>query len=127
MALEKSEISSANVVGRLPGSDPKLAGENVVLSAHLDHVGIGAPVKGDRIYNGAMDNASGIAALLEVAPALKETQAQPKRRCSSWPSRPKRRACWARATSPRTPDGAPAAIVADINLDMFLPLIPLKS
>ena len=59
-----------NVLGVLPGSDPKLRDEVVLLSAHLDHVGIGKPVAGDKIYNGADDNASGVAVVLELARAL---------------------------------------------------------
>lgn len=63
-------IESANVLGWLPGSDPKLAGEPVVLTAHLDHIGIGAAVNGDTIYNGAMDNAMGVSLVLAVAEEL---------------------------------------------------------
>ncbi len=62
-----SNVQSANVVGILPGSDPALHNEYVVISAHLDHLGIGVPVHGDAIYNGAVDNASGVAALIELA------------------------------------------------------------
>jgi hypothetical protein len=58
---------SLNVVGRVVGSDPALAAEHVVLTAHLDHVGIGAPVNGDNVYNGAFDNALGTAVLIEAA------------------------------------------------------------
>lgn len=61
---------SANVLGWLPGSEPALADEPVVFTAHLDHVGVGAPVDGDSIYNGAMDNAVGVATLLAVAEEL---------------------------------------------------------
>ena len=67
-------IESPNVLGWLPGSDPALADEPLVFTAHLDHVGIGAPVNGDTIYNGAMDNAIGIAIMLAVA---EELAAQP--------------------------------------------------
>src|SRR5690606_34713134 len=55
-----------NVVAVLPGSDPELRDEYVVLSAHMDHVGVGEPVNGDSIYNGADDDASGTSALVEV-------------------------------------------------------------
>ena len=72
VTLESSALQSDNVVALLPGSDPALAREHVVLTAHLDHVGVGAAVNGDRIYNGAMDNASGIATLIEVARTLAE-------------------------------------------------------
>lgn len=61
---------SDNVVALLPGSDPVLRDEYVVLTAHLDHIGRGAPVAGDTIYNGAFDNASGVAVLLETARLL---------------------------------------------------------
>lgn len=62
---------SANVVGRVPGGDPERDGEYVVLIAHYDHLGVGEPDEsGDSIYNGADDNASGVAALLEVARAV---------------------------------------------------------
>lgn len=64
------EVPSANIVGILPGTDSRVAREHVVVMAHCDHVGVGAPVNGDVIYNGAVDNASGVAALLEIARAL---------------------------------------------------------
>ncbi len=59
-----------NVVGKITGSDPKLADETILLTAHLDHLGVGRPVNGDAIYNGADDDASGVAAVLELARAL---------------------------------------------------------
>ncbi|MEJ2677971.1 MAG: M20/M25/M40 family metallo-hydrolase [Gemmatimonadota bacterium] len=59
-----------NVVGIIPGEDPQRAGEYVVVAAHYDHLGIGRPVNGDSIYNGADDDASGVVAVLEVARAL---------------------------------------------------------
>ena len=86
----------------LAGSDPKLKDEYVVMSAHLDHVGIGRPVNGDALYNGAMDDASGIASVLEIARLLKESAAKPKRSILFLASPPRRRACSARATSPPT-------------------------
>jgi len=60
----------ANVIGLVPGSDPDLAGEFVLVTAHFDHVGIGRAVQGDSIYNGADDDASGVAALVEIARTL---------------------------------------------------------
>lgn len=63
-------VTSPNVIGILPGSDPRLKAEVVVLMGHLDHLGIGPEIKGDRIYNGALDNAAGIATMLEVARAF---------------------------------------------------------
>ena len=72
-------IDSRNVVAKLEGSDPVLKDEYVVYSAHWDHLGVGAPVNGDTIYNGALDNATGVATVLEIAKALKQVQPPPKR------------------------------------------------
>ena len=72
-------IDSRNVVAKLEGSDPVLKDEYVVYTSHWDHLGIGAPVNGDNIYNGALDNATGVATVLEIAKTLKTVQPQPKR------------------------------------------------
>jgi hypothetical protein len=72
-------FTSPNVVAVLQGSDPRLAGEYVLLMAHLDHEGVKAKGEGDRIYNGAMDNAVGIATMLEVARAMAQAPERPKR------------------------------------------------
>ncbi len=74
-----SDLTSPNVVGLLRGADPALAGEYVVFSAHLDHLGVGEPVNGDAIYNGAVDNASGVASLLEIARAFAALPERPRR------------------------------------------------
>ena len=65
-----TKVSSPNVIGMLPGSDPKLAGEYLIFTAHLDHLGVGTPVNGDAIYNGAYDNAMGVSLIIEAARAL---------------------------------------------------------
>ncbi len=64
------EATTWNVIGKLPGSDPRLKQDAILLSAHMDHVGVGREVNGDTIYNGADDDASGVAAVLELARAL---------------------------------------------------------
>ncbi|WP_342375164.1 M28 family metallopeptidase [Myxococcus stipitatus] len=119
-----TRASSPNVVGQLPGSDPVLAREYVVLTAHLDHVGIGQPVNGDTLYNGAMDNATGVAAVLEVARAL---QARKPRRSILFllVTGEEKGLLGSRyfARRPTVPEGS---IVANFNLDMFLPLFPLE-
>jgi Zn-dependent M28 family amino/carboxypeptidase len=71
--------TTANVVARLPGRDPSLRDEVVVIGAHWDHHGIGRPVNGDSILNGALDNASGVAAMLAVADAYVRTGVRPRR------------------------------------------------
>ena len=76
---ERSTLDSANVVGVLRGSDATLRGEYVVYTAHLDHLGIGEPIGGDPIYNGARDNASGVAGMLAVARAFASLAPRPRR------------------------------------------------
>ncbi|HET8734868.1 MAG TPA: M28 family peptidase [Anaeromyxobacteraceae bacterium] len=78
-ATEIRPAVSANVLGILKGSDPALARQTVVVTAHLDHLGVGEPVDGDAIYNGAADNAIGVAVLLEVARALAAMPRRPAR------------------------------------------------
>jgi Zn-dependent M28 family amino/carboxypeptidase len=72
-------VESRNVLAKLEGSDPQLKNEYVVYSAHWDHLGVGKPVNGDTIYNGAIDNASGVATLLEIAKAFTQVQPAPRR------------------------------------------------
>jgi len=119
VAVTHSEVTSPNIAAKLEGSDPKLKGEYVIVSAH--------PHK--TIYNGAMDDASGVATVLETAKALSERAAHGER--------PKRSVLFLVFTAeekgllgsryfaghPTVPAGA---IKADLNLDMFLPLFALK-
>jgi Zn-dependent M28 family amino/carboxypeptidase len=72
-------VDSKNVVAKLSGSDAKLKSEYMIYCAHWDHFGIGPEVKGDKIYNGAVDNATGVAAILEMARAYKQLAVPPRR------------------------------------------------
>jgi Zn-dependent M28 family amino/carboxypeptidase len=72
-------ITTANVVAKITGSDPALRDEALLYVAHWDHLGLGEPVDGDRIYNGARDNASGTAMLVSLAEAFRRVQPPPKR------------------------------------------------
>ena len=115
------EIHTRNVVGKIDGSDPVMKSEAVVFSAHWDHLGIGDPVNGDSIYNGAADNATGCAMILEMARAW-----------SALPEKPRRSAIFLAVTAeeaglrgsqyygehPVVPAGKTAA---DLNFDMFMP------
>jgi Zn-dependent M28 family amino/carboxypeptidase len=120
-----TDVKSANVVGKLTGSDPILRNEYVVLSAHIDHVGIGAPINGDKIYNGAMDDGSGTAAVLDIAASLKSNPETLKRSVIFLLVTAEEKGLLgskyfaAHTTVPRK------SIVADINMDMFLPIVPL--
>ena len=125
ISVKRSQVESPNVVGVLPGSDPKLKDEYVVLSAHLDHLGVGEPIDGDNIYNGAMDDASGVASLLEIARAVHESGVTLKRSLLFVAVTAEEKGLlgsWDFANHPTVPAGS---IVADINMDMFLPLHPL--
>jgi len=125
LGMTRSSAKSENIVGVLPGSDPALKNEYVVVSAHLDHLGIGEPVNGDKIYNGAMDDASGDASLIEIARALKDSGAKPKRSILflSVTGEEKGELGSQYFAAHPTVSGP---IVADINMDMYLPLFPLK-
>ena len=113
------------MIAKLDGRDAKLKSQYVVVSAHLDHLGIGEPIHGDRIYNGAMDDASGVASVLDIAHRLKNGP------------RPRRSILFAIFTAEEKgllgshyfavhPTVPKSALVADLNFDMPLPLWPLK-
>ncbi len=124
--LKKKTVMSSNIVASLPGSDPQLKNEYVVLSAHIDHVGIGEPVNGDRIYNGAMDNASGVAVLLDVAASLKKHPENLKRSLLFVFVTGEEKGLLGSKYFAAHPTVDAKSMVADINIDMFRPLVPLK-
>lgn len=124
VASRHRELTSPNVVALLPGSDPDLRNETVVFTAHLDHLGVGPPRGDDEIYNGAYDNASGTAILIEVARAL-----------ASLPRPPRRSVLFAAVTAEEKglqgsdhlaahPPSSAGEIVAAVNMDMVLMLYP---
>src|SRR5581483_346648 len=119
-------VMSRNVIGRIPGADRQLTSQAVLFSAHWDHLGIGVPVHGDNIYNGALDNASGCAVLLEIA-----------RIWSALPQKPKRSAVFLFTTAEEAgllgsqyygehPEIAAAQTAADLNFDMLSPFGPTR-
>ena len=117
---------SRNVVARLPGSDATLAREYIAYTAHLDHIGIGAAVNGDRIYNGALDNALGVSILLEAARELTQAKPSPRRSLLFIALTAEEKgllgATWF-ASHPTVPK---ADLVANINMDMPVLLAPSK-
>ncbi len=123
--VEVTTVTSDNVIGILPGSDPGLRDELVVLSAHLDHLGVRDEGGTDRIFNGALDNAAGISVLLQIARELRQGKA------------PKRTLVFAAVTAEEMGLLGSRAyvaqtlaqrrrVVANLNSDMFLPLYPMK-
>lgn len=127
IAIETSTVSSPNVLAVFPGSDAALRDEYVLLSAHLDHVGVGDPIDGDRIYNGAMDNASGVATLLEVARALRAGDVAPRRSILLLACTGEEMGLLGSEYFAARPTVPMSNVVAAINLDMFLPIVPLRT
>jgi hypothetical protein len=120
-------LQSDNVIGILRGTDPQLAGEHLVLSAHLDHIGRGEPVNGDAIYNGAMDNASGTATLLEAARRLRESGVRLRRSVVFLSVTAEEHGLLGSRYFTTHPTVPASSLVADLNTDMFLPLFPMRS
>src|SRR5262245_8398796 len=127
VAVERAEVESQNVAGILRGSDPQLRNEFIVLSAHLDHLGIGGAINGDTIYNGAMDNASGVAAILEVAAALHAGNVRAKRSILFVAVTGEEQGELGSLFFASHPPVPRQRLVANVNTDMFLPLFPLKT
>jgi Zn-dependent M28 family amino/carboxypeptidase len=98
-----------------------------VLSAHIDHLGVGEPINGDRVYNGAMDNASGTAAIVEVAEELHEMNVHPARSILFVAVTGEEKGELGSRYFAAHPTVSAASIVANVNTDMFLPLFPLKT
>jgi hypothetical protein len=127
VTVTESDVESQNVIALSPGSDPKLRDTYVVLSAHVDHLGIGQPINGDPVYNGAMDNASGVAALIEIATQLKEKPMTHARSILFVAVTGEEKGLLGSRYFVAHPPVAPKSIVANVNTDMFLPLFPLKT
>lgn len=119
------KTTSPNVVGVLKGSDPELATSYVVLTAHLDHTGVGPAVKGDTIYNGAYDNAAGCAILLEVARTIAQAPERPRRSVLITFVTAEEKGLLGSDYFARNPTVPQEAIVANVNLDMPILQWPL--
>jgi hypothetical protein len=121
------DFESSNVVGKIVGSDPKLRDEYVVHSAHLDHLGVSTPVQGDSIYNGAHDNASGVASVLEIARLYSQLKEKPKRSILLVLQTGEELGLLGSAYFAARPTVPKSAIVADVNTDMPTIIAPLLS
>jgi Zn-dependent M28 family amino/carboxypeptidase len=120
-------IVTRNVVARLRGRDRRLAAEHVVLTAHLDGLGLGMPVNGDSVYNGALDNAAGVAALLDIAGDYRHRRVRPRRSILFVALTGEEKGLLGSRWFARAPTVPRRSIVADLNYDMALPLFPLRS
>jgi hypothetical protein len=117
-AVKHGEVESQNIAAIYPGTAPGLKDEYIVVSAHVDHLGPG--------FNGAMDNASGVATVLDTADYLKETHAQTKRSILFVIVTGEEKGLLGSKFYAANPTVPAKSIVADINTDMFLPLYPLR-
>ena len=115
---EINRVMSSNVAGILEGSDPVLKEQVIVLSGHLDHTGICPEVKGDNICNGAMDNAMGIASMIEVAHGFKHSKAVPKRSILFLAVTAEEKGLVGADYFAQNPTMPKANLVANVNLDM---------
>jgi Zn-dependent M28 family amino/carboxypeptidase len=120
------DVPSRNIVAKLEGSDAILKNEYVVYSSHLDHLGIGEPVKGDSIYNGALDNASGSSLLVEVARAFASMKTRPRRSLLFVSVTGEEAGLLGSDYFAHYPTVLKSAIVANVNMDEDLMLWPLQ-
>ncbi|MFC5526819.1 M28 family peptidase [Rhodanobacter ginsengisoli] len=124
LRLQRSVVTSANVLGVLPGTDARLRDQYLVLSAHLDGYGRGEPVHGDAIYNGTLDDAAYVALLERLAERRKGAGYRRSVLFAAFTGEEKgllgSRYFVAHPTLPKT------ALVADINLDQIRPIFPLQ-
>jgi Zn-dependent M28 family amino/carboxypeptidase len=127
VAMRHRPVTSYNVVARLPGSDKGLRAEHVVFSAHLDHLGTSTAIGGDGLYNGAMDNAAGVAGLLDIARSYKARRIKPKRSMLFVFVTAEEKGLLGSRYFALRPTVPKASIVANMNFDMALPIFPLKS
>jgi Zn-dependent M28 family amino/carboxypeptidase len=111
------EVTSPNVAGILRGSDPSLALEYVVYSAHTDHMGIGRPINGDAIYNGAADDASGTSALIELARAFTRLAKPPARSILFLATTAEEQGLLGADYFAHFPTVPRSSLVADLNMD----------
>ncbi len=116
---EFREERAYNTIGWIEGSDPGLRGEFVVFTAHMDHVGVGRPVDGDSIYNGADDDASGTAAIIELAQAFASLETPPRRSLVFMTVSGEERGLLGSAWYAENPLFPLGATVANLNIDMI--------
>ncbi len=124
----RKDIDSENLVGRVKGSDPQLQAEHVVYIAHVDHFGRGVAMNGDEIYNGAHDNASGVAIVLEIAHAATALPTKSRRSALFLFVTAEERGLLGSDYFVRHPTVPKASLVADMTLDMpflFHPLLDI--
>jgi hypothetical protein len=127
LKMTESDLKSDNILAMLPGGDPALAKEYVVISAHLDGYGLGEPWGKDNIYNGAFDDAAYVATLIDFAQRLQEAHVHPRRSILFCVVTGEEKGLLGSKYFAAHPTIAKDQLVADINLDQLRPLFPLKT
>jgi len=127
VAARRTDLPAFNILAVMPGTDKRLRREYVVLSAHLDGYGVGTPMKGDAIYNGAFDNASGVASLIEIARRLQSSTVKLRRSILFAVLTGEEKGLLGSEYFVERPTVPQKAMVADLNFDMALPIFPLTS
>ncbi len=127
LAVKEQDFSSDNILGVLPGSDPSLRNQYVVLSAHLDGYGLGHARNGDGIYNGAFDDAAYVALLMDLAETLHESGAPLKRSLLFCIVTAEEKGLLGSRYFAKHPTIPKSQLVADLNLDQLRPIFPLKT
>jgi Zn-dependent M28 family amino/carboxypeptidase len=126
VATENTSVDSPNIVAKLEGSDPKLKQEYILVSAHLDHLGTGAPTNGRTVFAGAMDDASGVASVLEIAKSFSQNPVRPKRSMLFVIFTGEEKGLLGSKYFAGRPTVPETDVIADFNLDMFMPIFALK-
>jgi len=127
LKVESADLESDNIVAVLPGTDPALAKEYIVVSAHLDGYGFGEPWNGDRIYNGAFDDAAYVATLIDMAQRLHESGTRLKRPLLFCVVTGEEKGLYGSKYFTAHPTVPKEQMVANINLDQLRPIFPLKT
>ncbi len=127
LTVSERDFTSDNVIGVLPGSDPDLRNEYVVLSAHLDGYGVGEARRGDSIYNGAFDDAAYVALLMDLAQTLHDSGTSLKRSLLFCIVTGEEKGLLGSRYFAAHPTIPKAQLVADLNLDQLRPIFPLKT
>ncbi len=124
--VHEQKVTSQNVAAVLPGSDSALRSQYIILSAHVDHLGMGQPIDGDNIYNGAMDNAAGVATILDVADSLHDGGTKLRRSVLFLIVTGEEKGLLGSKYFAAYPTVPRSELAGDLNVDMFLPIFPLR-
>jgi len=127
LANKVDDVETYNVIGRIDGSAPELSKEAVLYSAHWDHLGVGDAINGDSIYNGALDNATGCAMLIEMARAWSSMEPKPRRSVFFAAVTAEESGLLGSAYLAQNPPVPAAKLAANLNFDSFSPLGRAKS